>query len=517
MEKYNKYIKRILACSLSVFLFSACSEDRMDDINKNNNNPLNTEAKYIIVDLCTSSAFRTTGGDLSLYSSIYIEHEAGVHNQMYNAEIRSGEPTSNTTYDNVWRSICSNIKNAKIVISKCSEGGPEVGNDVTLGIAKVLLAYNAAVLTDIFGDVPYFEAGVIDDKGLPVHKQAKVDKQEEIYKDIFKQLDEAIVLFDSEDKSSFGAVRGKDLIYGGDKQLWKKAAYALKARYTMRLLARSNDRNADLNNILLYISKSFSSSKEAFKFNYNGVSTINPLGAFSNSRHALGASQSYINKLNERKDPRLTQIYVSYNKVQKIAYDSIVAAKNGEPNEVQGFYDITCTDYSYAAPTQMMSYHELLFLKAEANARLNKLSDAETDLKNAVAAGLINMENSAESIISAYKINVNFPDSIINDYFTKSVQPLFKASPLSEIMIQKYLAFWGASGESLEAYNDYRRLDALGEHPIKLANPLNASGKFPLRYVYGNSDVSANHYIYELAGDGTYVYKEKVWWAGGTR
>lgn len=517
MEKYNKYIKGILACSLSVFLFSACSEDRMDDINKNNNNPLNTEAKYIIADLCTSSAFRITGGDLSLYSSIYIEHEAGVNNQMYNAEIRSGEPTSNTTYNNVWRSIYSNIKNAKIVISKCSEGGTEVGNDVTLGIAKVLLAYNAAILTDVFGDAPYFEAGVIDDKGLPVYRQAKVDKQEEIYKDIFKKLDEAIVLFDSEDNSSFGAVEGKDLIYKGKKELWKKAAYALKARYTMRLLAKSNDRSADLNNILSYIGKSFSSSEEAFKFNYNGESTINPLGAFSNYRNALGASQSYIDKLNERKDPRLTQIYVNYKGVQKIAYDSIVAVKNGDPMESQGVYDITCTDYSYAAPTQMMSYHELLFLKAEANARLNKLNDAEIDLKSAIAAGLINMKNSSKTVKNKFRVNVNFPDSIINDYFTKSVQPLFKANPLSEIMVQKYLAFWGASGESLEAYNDYRRLDALGEHPIKLANPLNASGKFPLRYVYGNSDVSANHYINELAGDGTYVYKEKVWWAGGTR
>ncbi len=46
-------------------------------------------------------------------------------------------------------------------------------------------------------------------------------------------------------------------------------------------------------------------------------------------------------------------------------------------------------------------------------------------------------------------------------------------------MLQKYLAFYGASGESTEAFNDYRRLKALGEEDfIGLANPLNAQNNF---------------------------------------
>ena len=67
--------------------------------------------------------------------------------------------------------------------------------------------------------------------------------------------------------------------------------------------------------------------------------------------------------------------------------------------------------------------------------------------------------------------------------------------------------------EAVEAYNDYRRLKAMGNDFIKLANPL----KFPLRFTYGSEDVTTNENVRSAYGDGSYVYTENVWWAGGTR
>ena len=40
---------------------------------------------------------------------------------------------------------------------------------------------------------------------------------------------------------------------------------------------------------------------------------------------------------------------------------------------------------------------------------------------------------------------------------------------------------------------------------------------FPLRMAYGAEDVNTNVNVREAYGDGTYVYSENVWWAGGTR
>jgi len=513
MKKYTKNITSLLAVALSIFALSSCSEDTMDKINENDNNPLSVDAKYIVTDLETATAFSVVGGDFSLYASIYVEHEAGIHNQMYNAEIRKGEPAATTTYNNAWGSVYTNIKNAKVVIKKCSAGGTEEGSDITLGIGKVFLAYNAAILADLFGDAPYSESGELDAVGLPVYRQPKVDKQEDIYKDVLKQLDEAIVLFDGDDAGVLGAVGNKDLLYGGDGEAWKKVAYALKARYTMRLLAKSSNKTQDLNNVLTYIDKAFTSADEEFKFAfYDGDTNVNPLAAFSYSRGALAAGQSLFNKYVERNDPRTLQILLTADDEQRTSLDDADLVPNGNAVEKQYSYDYLAIDYAWDAPTQMLSYHELLFLKAEAYARLGNNTDAEAALKDAIAAGFTNLAN---SLISS-GVKPSLSDAVAEKYYTDNVKALFDANPLKEVMIQKYLAFVGASGESVEAYNDYRRMQGLGENFVTLENPKNSTS-FPLRFIYGNSDVLANPNVSSLVSDRNYVYSEKVWWAGGTR
>ena len=119
MKKYKSIGKLLAVSFLTAAIASACTEDAMDKINENPNNPLDAPAKFLITDLGVSTAFSTVGGDFSLYSSVYIEHETGISNQLYRAEVRSGEPTTATTYNNAWINVYSNINNAKIVIKKC--------------------------------------------------------------------------------------------------------------------------------------------------------------------------------------------------------------------------------------------------------------------------------------------------------------------------------------------------------------------------------------------------------------
>ena len=76
---------------------------------------------------------------------------------------------------------------------------------------------------------------------------------------------------------------------------------------------------------------------------------------------------------------------------------------------------------------------------------------------------------------------VNLGADVAEDYFEKSVKPLFAVNPLKETMIQKYLSFFGASGESTEAYCDYRRMKGAGEEFVELKNPLNTN-RFPVSF-----------------------------------
>lgn len=487
MKKYKSIGKLLAVSFLTAAIASACTEDAMDKINENPNNPLDAPAKFLITDLGVSTAFSTVGGDFSLYSSVYIEHETGISNQLYRAEVRSGEPTTATTYNNAWINVYSNIKNAKIVIKKCEEDPSEKGNVVTEAIAKILLAYNGAVAADVFGNTPYSQTGILNPDGTPMYMQPKIDTQESIYQEVMQNLDDAITLLDNgtaKDAGLSGAVGSKDLIYGSNTStqasMWLKTAYALKARYTMRLLNKSANKTTDLQNILTYVSKSFANASEECKLAvYDADSQLNPLWSFSYSRNSLAASASLIEKFVERNDPRAPQAFLEPDPTGYIAYGyggtqatdiaGIKAAPNGTPQELQNNYGMSMISWAMSAPTLLISYHEVKFLEAEALCRLGgRLGEAKSALKAAITAGFENLEN---SIIDAADTWVYDGDSdlgadVAEAYFTDEVEPLFDANPLQETMIQKYLAFFGASGESLEAYNDYRRLKGAGENFI---------------------------------------------------
>lgn len=109
MNKY-KLTHGLLALALLAVPMISCTDSVMDDINVDKNHAQDVQAKFIVTDLITSTAFSTVGGDFSTYASVYIEQEAGIHNQLFNAETRNGEPSSTNTYNNVWSSTYTNLK-----------------------------------------------------------------------------------------------------------------------------------------------------------------------------------------------------------------------------------------------------------------------------------------------------------------------------------------------------------------------------------------------------------------------
>jgi len=225
-------------------------------------------------------------------------------------------------------------------------------------------------------------------------------------------------------------------------------------------------------------------------------------------------------KFKDTDDPRGDQCFMDYD-FSPISLDDALeqGVPNGNPIQVQYEYSISIVEYNPFAATQLLSYHELMFLKAEAEARLHNISAAKATLQTAIEAAFANLQNSLDGTDAAWGLDLgtDLSEPVADDYFTNSVLARFNADPLKEIMLQKYLAFFGASGESGEAYNDYRRLKAMGADYVTLDNPNNAQGKFPVRYSYGVSDVTANDNVKAAYGDGSYVYTENVWLAGGTR
>ncbi|MBQ1905124.1 MAG: SusD/RagB family nutrient-binding outer membrane lipoprotein [Bacteroidales bacterium] len=486
----------------------------MDKINEDKDSAKDAASKFIIPDLMLRTAQNVIGGDFNTYIGSYVEYWAGTHNQLYQAEKRNAEVRLSSTFNNGWGDIFYLIRNAKLTIDKSKSEVPEAVQ--ARAIAETMLAYILAEATDLFGDIPYTEVGNAWDTPYP-----NADSQESIYTEVFRLLDDAAATFATNPAS----VGGQDFIYGGSNTAWIKFINGLKARYTLRL----NNRSSNLAKVIEYVDASFSSAAEQASMPYAGTNNQNPLFDFEWSRDGISSCTSMWNKLMERNDPRADRVYWHSNTWAH--FDGVdaegVLAPTGSPTESQGQYLYDVFMFAEKAPVHFLSYHELMFIKAEAQARLGKTAEAKESLKEAIMAAFVNLEISVDAGINAPSVlaydgiepitvlKPNESEALAEEYFDDTVEALFDANPLKEVMIQKYIGLWGGNGEAVETYADIRRLKAEGKGDIYgLINP----GKFPLRCPYGNDDVTANPNIEKLYTDaGNYVFTENVWWAGGSR
>lgn len=517
MKKIYSIVLGFAALSLSLV---SCSEDVMDTLNKDRNHATDVSAKFIVTDLITRSAISITGGDLNTYAAVAVEHEGGVFNQLYNAETRTSEWNTSTAFNNPWGTIYSNMKNALKVIQKTAdnEAGPDAGNAAIRGVAEVIYAHNSAILTDLFGDTPYSEACLGEKNLTPA-----LDSQQSIYQSIMTTLDKAI-----EDLQAGGANSGLgafDYLYKGDNTKWLKFAYGLKARLLMHTIFRASDKNAVYNQIIQLADQSFANPSEQAAFNVYDSSNWNPTFDFQYSRDYFGFSKSMYNKMMARNDKRITRIlFEPYGYHLTPDSEDLMLVPNGEDfAPVQWVYTYDAFCLAQTASTYLMSYYELQFLKAEALARLGRDAEAKACVKLALEQAFENTEASVQAALASGQLFMPDDDESTpltaadaDEYFERIVEPLNGNDLLAEIMVQKYLAMYGANGESLETYNDIRRMMALGENFVKLENAKNNS-KFPLRYSYGSDDTTTNPNVQAAFGNGQYVYSEPVWWAGGSR
>lgn len=463
-----KTLKIFLIMALPFLLFS-CSEKKMDEINQERNNALNMDANNMLPNIELKSAFETNGIDIAWYATVYIEHSAGTWAQSATADKRIGQNDA-SLFNNNWVGLYNVLNICKEVINKTEATGTEPDNYGTRGVAEVLTAYNLAVLTDMWGDVPWTEA-LLGAENL----QPKFDSQQDIYPKIMQYLDNAIVDLG---KSTLSFAK-YDYIYGGDANAWIKAAYSLKARYALRL---SNvDQNA-ATKALESIPNGFTSSDDNLLFSaYEATATgENPWFQFLNDRTHLSVGQTLYDLMNDRNDPRIAVYFTQID-------GAYVPAPNGTATESQGglYSTSLITEEGATAPSPMITYHELKFIEAEAKFRLGN-AGWKTALQEAIEANFA--FHGAEGAA---------------DYFTNDVEPkLTSGNELQEILTQKYIAFY--EHEAIEAYNDYRRTGIPTMH-----NPNNATKGFVNRFPYGISDVSSNPDNVPQID----VLVDKVWWA----
>ena len=191
-------------------------------------------------------------------------------------------------------------------------------------------------LTDLYGDVPYFDAG----KGYYTgNLYPKYDAQQAIYTDLLKEVDEAGTAL----TAGGDAVTG-DLVYAGDVNKWKRFAASLMLRMAMRLT------KADATLAQSYITKAVGKTMTGdadnalFKHDANGGRVTQNraaqvlLGDGGQENYYTRWSNTFINYLKTNNDPRLSKVAVTklyltdVTKAQNPAFVTTAAVQKGMPN-----------------------------------------------------------------------------------------------------------------------------------------------------------------------------------------
>ena len=473
MKKY----KIIFSIMLLVLFSFSCSDEIMDEIDTDPNNPTDVPISMLMSGVTVGTPYWVTGTTLAWYSSIFCEQTAGAHGQMRDADRRAN--INSQLGENSWafQIYPRLLPDLQIIIEKGSTGGSEEGKWIDVGIAKVLMAYTMFVTTDTWGRVPYREALQGSENRKPAF-----DTQEQIYSDMFALLDEAIEDLQKENISTTGS---EDFIYGGDPELWIKAAYSLKARYANHL--SKIDPAGSAADALAAAEEGFASVEDDMTFaNFSDdPGHENTWHQEENERKHHAISNTFYGVLNEINDPRLDLFCT-------LLGGEVVPAPNGTAVQDQAgqVYSRITNEVIYAeAPLPIMTFAELKFIEAECHLRKSS-PDTEAAL-TAYEAGLdAALEQAGVSTGAA------------NSYKAQSEVVPASAADLTLDMIytQKYIHLWPYG--AVEAYAELRRTDF-----PETTNPFDTPRRFP----YPQNEISGNA---ENVPDVT-AYNG-VWWDDGT-
>jgi hypothetical protein len=136
---------------------------------------------------------------------------------------------NNATYSGLWTSTYDNVNDYQYVIRETS-ADPKLAYSTS--IARIMKSMAFARLVDQFNDVPYTEALKGNGNLTP-----KFDKAEDVYKDLVKQLDTAMIdITAAEANPEANKIKkSADPLFEGNMTKWKKYANTLKLRLLIKM------------------------------------------------------------------------------------------------------------------------------------------------------------------------------------------------------------------------------------------------------------------------------------------
>lgn len=429
-------MKKYTAILLVLLVGWSC---KLSEINENPNIPGAVPLETLLPPVSTAMA-NAYGGRVFRYTNIFTNHMEGTSNQ----ELQTDRYNVDENFvGRVWEDIYGKAMiNLRIIIDQSTEEqSPHYR-----GVARIMMANCLGTMTSLFGDIPYSQALNVAEYPNPVY-----DAQEEIYATIQSLLSEGI-----QDLNAAESVKSPgtdDLMYFGNLDLWKRAAYVLRARYHMHLVKRNSDA-ASL--ALSLLENGFNSSADDLKYQPLGVSAdMNPIYAYFQDSPYMIIDPDFEEMISLLNDPRESDLF------------NIIPFSGGQKKPGDYFA-------SQNAAIPFVSYLEQLFLSAECHARLGNTAQAQSLLQDAVieSCELVGMGSIDQTQINDYvDSQLTLSGNLEND--------------LNSIITQKYIALFTQA----EPWTDFRRT---GYPQLAPNDPgvsgINPNGEIPRRIIYPQNE-----------------------------
>ena len=522
----------LIKCSLviaSLFVVQACNKDALVDLNKDPNSVSDIDMSYLLslATLRIGGEYENTRANM-LYSATLIQHTASL------AGYFSGDKYFyNAQYSGAYmeRHFTDVIRLYSEVITKTAKD-PNLAN--VNAIATILRAYDMHRMTDLYGDIPYTQAGY----GLYGEENwfPKYENQKDVYAAIVRDVKTA------RDKLSATAknLGVQDVVYGGDVAKWKKFANALLMRVGMRM-QKKDETGGKAIFIEAFNSGTFASNADNGYTKYlNGPNGVNRNGLndgyWNTYKYSKDCkiSKTFIDWMKANNDPRLMIVSGGTGDPEKPATWNVdPAAQKGMPNGytsstiLEG--DILTADEKATFNTagtanKMFSMLNLKYLDWEDPYAL--ITFAETELMTAEAAvrGWITADATARftsgvtaaiNAWTAFDPSFARPAADVTAYITARGFAAASNTDKLRLIGEEY---WAATWlNDIESYSNWRRTGFPALTPTKDPNRYKQINEIPRRLIYWESEISSNPANYKAAVDrmGGDEFTTKVWWDGG--
>ncbi|MGM0944232.1 MAG: SusD/RagB family nutrient-binding outer membrane lipoprotein [Bacteroidota bacterium] len=520
MKISNKLAVMLMAGTLT---FASCSESELLDLNIDQNAATDIDMSYLFsrATLAIDGEYENTRIAM-LYASTMVQQTSSTagyfsgDKYLYNAQYSGAYMEAH--YTGVIRLLTH-------VITRTEED-PTMAN--VNAAATVLRVFDLHRMTDIYGDIPYFQAG----KGLEGEENwfPNYDSQEEIYAAMVTDLRAARDKF----SESARALGSQDFIYRGDLAKWRKFTNALLMRIAMRMS------NADP-----------TTAQQVFtEANTNGAFTSNDDIAFilyesgPQGVNRNGLNDGYWNTYKYSRDCKISGTMMDWMDANNDPRKMILTGGIGDPENAatwitapeeqigmpngfnstniaevvpdgtldrfsivpQNFSMLNLKYLDWEDPYYLISYAEVEFMRAEAAVKGWISTDAETHFSNGVAAAI----NSWVYFDPSFAVDAQATAAYIAGRGFGAASNEDKLRLIGE-------EYWASTFlNAIEAWSNWRRTGYPALTPTQDPNAF--EGNFiPRRLRYWENEIGSNPENYRAAVSrmGGDLFATRMWWDGG--